>query len=74
MSGIPGYDEWKLMTPEEDRESSRGKPCPVCGAYSTEQCEDCDRDSGICPAEETEPDPDDLRDQREENKRLESRP
>lgn len=30
MSEIPGYDRWKLMTPEEDREMRRGRDCNGC--------------------------------------------
>lgn len=30
---IPGYDAWKLRTPEEDYEMSGGRLCPFCGAY-----------------------------------------
>lgn len=64
---IPGYDDWKLMTPEEDYESRGGKLCPFCGAYSTRQCEIEDEENGVpCPWEESQPDPDALRDIRNE--------
>jgi len=67
---IPGYDNWKLMTPEEDYESRGGKLCPFCGAYSTNQCELEEETEGNCPWEMSEPDPDDLRDQRDEDRRM----
>lgn len=62
---LPGYDDWKLMTPEEDREERGGYICPFCGAYSTSQCEYED-DTETCPWEESQPDPDYLRDLRDE--------
>lgn len=61
-----GYDEWKTMTPEEDRESHGGLLCPFCGAYSPRQCELEEETGGNCPWEMSEPDPDDLRDLRNE--------
>lgn len=66
---IPGYDNWKLMTPEEDYEASGGKICPFCGAYDTQPCE-MDKEKGTCLWEESIPDPDDLRDQRDEDRRM----
>lgn len=57
MMSLPGYDDWKLMTPEEDRETYGVAVCPFCGAYSTSQCEYED-DTEICPWEESQPDPD----------------
>lgn len=63
---IPGYDNWKLMTPEEDYESRGGKLCPFCGAYSTRSCELLEETGGCCPWEESEPDPDELRDLRDD--------
>ncbi|MET3648080.1 hypothetical protein [Phyllobacterium ifriqiyense] len=63
---IPGYDNWKLMTPEEDRESK--SLCPFCGAYSSKQCELEEETNGCCPWEEIEPDPDYLRDVRNEDR------
>lgn len=66
---IPGYDNWKLMTPEEDYEASGGKICPFCGAYSTRSCE-LEEETGSCPWEESEPDPDDQRDIRDEDRRM----
>lgn len=64
---IPGYDAWKLRTPEDEYEASGGKLCQFCGAYSPRQCEMRDEMDGICPWEESEPepDPDYLRDLRE---------
>lgn len=68
MSGLPGYDEWKLRTPEEDYEARGGQLCPFCGAYSPRQCELSEETDGVCPWEESqdEPDPDYLRDLRDE--------
>lgn len=65
---IPGYDDWKLRTPEEDYEASGGKLCPFCGAYSTQSCELLEETDGACPWEEAEEeiDPDYLRDLRDE--------
>lgn len=65
---IPGYDEWKLRTPEEDYEMSGGQLCPFCGAYSPRQCELEEETDGVCPWEESqdEPDPDYLRDMRDD--------
>lgn len=62
---IPGYDAWKLMTPEEDYEARGGSICPFCGTYSTRSCEFED-DDAECPWEQSEPDPDYLRDLRED--------
>ncbi len=67
---IPGYDTWKLMTPEEDYESRGGTLCPFCGAYSSRQCELEEETGGSCPWEESQPDPDDQRDQRDEDARM----
>ena len=64
---IPGYDAWKLMTPEEDRASRSGQLCPFCGAYSPRQCELEEETEGNCPWEMSEPDPDHLRDLRDED-------
>ena len=63
---IPGYDAWKLMTPEEDYQSRGVTLCPFCGAYSPRQCEMLEETGGMCPWEESEPDPDYLRDLRRE--------
>lgn len=62
---IPGYDAWKLRTPEEDYEMSGGKICTYCGAYSTRSCE---FEGDDCPweDEQDEPDADYLRDLRSE--------
>lgn len=65
MTGLPGYDEWKTMTPEEDHERRFGPCCPFCGAYSTSQCEH--EDDTECPWEEMQPDPDYLRDLRQDD-------
>lgn len=61
---IPGYDDWKLRTPEEDHEMNGGRVCEICGAYSPRSCEMKDEMDGICPLEECEPDVDYLRDLR----------
>lgn len=49
--------------------------CPFCGAYSPRACEIEDEDAGIeCPwldVMDDEPDPDLLRDDRDERRRLE---
>lgn len=65
---LPGYDNWKLMTPEEDYEARGGKLCPWCGAYGPERCE-LEEEMGSCPWDD-EPDVDDLRDQCIENERM----
>lgn len=57
---IPGYDNWKLMTPEEYYEASGGKICPFCGAYDPRSCELLEESGGVCPWEEGEPDPDEI--------------
>lgn len=67
------YDSWKLMTPEEDYEHRGGTLCPWCGAYSKRSCEMRDEMDGVCPWEESEPDPDDLMEQRREDRELEAR-
>lgn len=56
--GLPGYDAWKLMSPEDERRGC----CPFCGAYASSQCEF--EDDTECPWEESQPDPDALRDSR----------
>lgn len=47
--------------------------CPFCGAYGSGQCE-LEEDAGECPwniAKAAEPDPDRLREDRDERKRME---
>ncbi len=68
MSGISGNDTWKLRTPEDEYEASCGSICPFCGAYSRRSCELEEESGGVCPWEESqpEPDPDYLRDLRED--------
>lgn len=44
--------------------------CPFCGAYSPRSCELLEETGGICPWEESEPDPDLLRDDAHERARL----
>jgi hypothetical protein len=70
---LPGYDAWKTETPEEERERIFGPLCPFCGAYSPRQCELEEESGGICPWEESEPDPDDLMEQRREDSEMEAR-
>lgn len=60
------YDEWKLASPEDERPAHL---CPFCGAYSTSQCEFED-DTETCPWEESEPDPDALREDQAERRRM----
>ena len=45
--------------------------CPFCGAYEPRSCELREEMDGVCPWEEAEPDPDILRDDRDERQRLE---
>ncbi|TIX28784.1 hypothetical protein [Mesorhizobium sp.] len=68
---IPGYDAWKLMTPEEDYESKGGKVCPICGAHDNARCGMLDEPDGFCAWEE--PDPDILMEQRREDREFEAR-
>lgn len=58
---IHGYDVWKLAGPDDDRDEPL---CPMCGAYSSRSCELLEESGGICPWEESQPDPDYLRDLR----------
>ncbi len=62
MTGLPGYDEWKLASPDDERSDPL---CPFCGAYSTRRCE-LEEEAGCCPWEASDPDPDYLRDLRED--------
>lgn len=71
---IPGYDDWKLMTPEDERERLLGPLCPFCGASDTRRCELMEESGGeVCPWEESQPDPDDLMEQRREDREFEER-
>lgn len=70
---LPGYDAWKTETPEDERERIFGPLCPFCGAYSPRQCELEEETDGVCPWEESEPDPDDLMEQRREDREMEAR-
>ncbi|AMX93759.1 hypothetical protein A4R28_11905 [Mesorhizobium ciceri] len=60
------------MTPEEDNESRGGKLCPWCGAYSPRQCDLEEETGGVCPWEESEPDPDDIMEARREDREFEA--
>lgn len=44
--------------------------CPICGAWSRRSC-DMEEELGVCPWEESQPDPDILRDDRNERRRIE---
>lgn len=44
--------------------------CPFCGAYSIRSCELEEENGGVCPWEETQPDPDILREDQIERDRL----
>ena len=44
--------------------------CEFCGAYSIRSCEMRDEMDGICPWEESQPDPDIQREDRDERRRL----
>ena len=46
------------------------KLCEFCGAYSPRDCELREEMNGICPLEESEPDPDILREDRVERERV----
>ena len=61
VMNIPGYDAWKLASPYDDQDD---QICPMCGAYSPRSCELLEESGGVCPWEESQPDPDYLRDLR----------
>ena len=44
--------------------------CPFCGAYSSHYCE-LEEEMGFCPWEDSEPDPDLLREDANERSRME---
>lgn len=46
------------------------KLCEFCGAYSPRNCELREGMDGLCPWEESEPDADQLREDRDERERL----
>lgn len=52
------------------RTANGGSLCPFCGAYSSRSCELWE-DMGSCPWEDSEPDPDLLRDDAHVRQRLE---
>ncbi len=64
MTDLPGYDAWKLASPDDDAPESI---CPWCGAWSRRNCE-MEEEMGSCPWEDSEPDPDHLRDIRDEDR------
>lgn len=43
--------------------------CPWCGAYTSRSCE-MEEEMGVCPWEESQPDPDIQREDRDERRRL----
>lgn len=52
------------------RTANGGGLCPFCGAYSSRSCE-LQEEMGSCPWEDSEPDPDILREDAHERARLE---
>lgn len=58
---IPGYDFWRLQGPDEDK-----NVCPVCGLRNRSDCEFIEDDPGCHWEEPPEPDPDYLRDMRDD--------
>lgn len=82
---LPGYDAWKLASPD-DYYDEADEDCPNCGGEgftydcidgccvdAEEGCELCERRCDWCqgnPRKKSEPDPDDLRDQRIENEQM----
>lgn len=84
---IPGYDAWKLASPPEYDEPD--EYCPNCGGegvvYCCQDeigcidpeggCDLCERRCDWCQGKprKSEPDPDDLRDQRDEDREMEAR-
>jgi hypothetical protein len=71
---LPGYDNWKLMSPEDERLDGDEEQCPFCGSMPGYGClfED-DLVEGENPPcadlEDRERDPDTWREEREEAKR-----
>ena len=51
------------------RTANGGGLCPWCGAYSSRSCE-LEEEMGSCPWEDSEPDPDVLREDAHERRRL----
>lgn len=35
---IPGYDAWKLMSPDDERPQDDDEECPFCGAVTGQEC------------------------------------
>ncbi len=73
---IPGYDAWKLMSPEEERQRDGLMPaeCPFCGSWTGEPCfleDECiEGEHPPCvDLEDRERDPDTWREERDEAKR-----
>lgn len=50
-------------------QNNRSSICPFCGAYSPRSCE-LEEEMGSCPWEDSEPDPDLLREDANERARL----
>jgi len=57
------------ILPKVYRTANGGGLCPWCGAYSRRSC-DLEEEMGSCPWEDSEPDPDILRDDAHERARL----
>ena len=62
------------MTSETDKElllrvAAPNTLCPFCGAYSSRSCE-LEEEMGSCPWEDSEPDPDLLREDANERSRM----
>jgi hypothetical protein len=68
------YDEWKLMSPDDERPQEEDDECEFCGARRGEGCwleDDCDEGERppCCVVLSSERDPDTWREEREEAKR-----
>jgi hypothetical protein len=73
MSDLPGYDAWKLMSPEDERPDcgDMDEECPFCGAGKGGDCLLDDNDKDELPpcidlGGKPERDPDQWREEREE--------
>jgi hypothetical protein len=74
---LPGYDEWKLMSPDDERDVRGGDvECPFCGAWTGQDCLLDDQNSdgmppciGVLAYRQAVRDPDTWREEREEAKR-----
>jgi hypothetical protein len=72
---LPGYDAWKLMSPDDERPQDESRECQFCGAWPGIAClleDDCiEGEHPPCYAlgRYEERDPDTWREEREEAKR-----